>query len=606
MIDKAKCQKDVRDLRTKHAIEATDEQLIAVLHLMNTQGADINAALDQCARSGNDHGIDAWFYDEKGNDLFIYQSKLTESKQLAMNGLSDLKRAREWLEAVLVKGGVESVPSDNHSLFNLFTMLGQKKSDIKRIDFRLISPHESSELEDNIEYQDFEQSLVKSDLNGYLRETLGGSLSFEAEAYNLVPTGAGKIKTYAIPRIPQSRVDLRHNAYLDLAYVTLRSLVDLYRQRGDVLFDKNVRLSLMGTKEARERLVHPMEQTLDDITTGKLSPNIFPFYHLGVTLAASVSTSGLNNELILEKPSIINGCQTIVIAHDYLRKIEKQSKPEALEAFDKIKVIAKVVVGTTSDELKEITNSNNRQNPIENWQLFSNEPIHIEIETTLKEYGVFYERQKGKFDSVMRATDSAKYYINTNGTYIRVMELAQVITLARGMLQWAAKPSETFLNRENHNKVFDRSIPKYPRDMIFGFNLNKALKRGLNTYLELPAHANSGATAVFKKPIIRAHLFYLGYMHFYQSDNRQAARDEFSVHLSKIASARLVDEVQVLYQKVVSKIKQWYWDESKGLATDVSRRKLDSFFSDLAISIGVDEKEGVRPFSPSARHWNNE
>jgi hypothetical protein len=99
--------------------------------------------------------------------------------------------------------------------------------------------------------------------------------------------------------------------------------------------------------------------------------------------------------------------------------LEKSSNnEEALARFKQIKVIAKVVVGTTNDELKEITNANNRQNPIENWQLFSNEPIHIEIEQILKENGVFYERQKGKFDSVMKNADNAKFYFNTKGAYI--------------------------------------------------------------------------------------------------------------------------------------------------------------------------------------------
>ncbi len=125
----------------------------------------------------------------------------------------------------------------------------------------------------------------------------------------------------------------------------------------------------MGVKEARERLVTPMDDTLDAITSGKLSPNIFPFYHIGVTISASTAIGDDTSVLNLEAPSIINGCQTITIANEYLKRLEKQGDGEALSRFKKIRVIAKVVVGTTNDELKEITNSNNRQNPIENWQL---------------------------------------------------------------------------------------------------------------------------------------------------------------------------------------------------------------------------------------------
>src|SRR5208337_4060561 len=111
-----------------------------------------------------------------------------------------------------------------------------------------------------------------------------------------------------------------------------------------------------------------------------------------------------------------------------------------------------------------------------NWQLFSNEPVHIEIEAALKDVGVFYERQKGKFESIMKNLDSVKYYPNTNGAYIKVLDLAQVIALSRRDLQAAAKPSEIFANKENHDRIFDKSIPRYPRDMVFVSNTFRAMK----------------------------------------------------------------------------------------------------------------------------------
>ena len=394
----------------------------------------------------------------------------------------------------------------------------------------------------------------------------------------------------------------RKNAHLDLAYVTLHSLVELYRRRGDVLFDKNVRLSLMATKEARDRLVNPMIETLQSIARGKVSPNIFPFYHIGVTLAASSSAADNEAALNLEAPSIINGCQTVMIANEYLKRLEKAKDAEAVERFREIKVIAKVVVGTTNDELKEITNSNNRQNPIDNWQLFSNEPVHIEIEAALKDRGVFYERQKGKFDSVLKSTDNAQHYFATKGTYIKVMDLAQVIALSRRHLQWAAKPSEIFLNKDNHDKIFDKSIPGYPNDAIFITNVFKALKRGLNKYLELPTHANSNAPVIFKKPMLRSYVYYMGILDFYQNDNRRSARADFSTSLTKIASSRLVDDAQTFYQKLVTKVKNWYTEESKNLSIDVSTKKMDAFFTVLTTEIGIDE-EGPTPFTARALDW---
>ncbi len=76
MLTKDKCVPVIKSFRAKYALESSDENTIATIHLMNTHGIDIHAALDQSSRSGNDHGIDAWFYDEHDRNLFIYQSKM--------------------------------------------------------------------------------------------------------------------------------------------------------------------------------------------------------------------------------------------------------------------------------------------------------------------------------------------------------------------------------------------------------------------------------------------------------------------------------------------------------------------------------------------------
>jgi hypothetical protein len=140
--------------------------------------------------------------------------------------------------------------------------------------------------------------------------------------------------------------------------------------------------------------------------------------------------------------------------------------------------------------------------------------------------------------------------------------------------------------------------------MIFGSNLLKALRRGLGKYLSLPAHAEDAASAVLFRPLISAYLYHVGMLHFYQSDNRGWARSEFSDLLYKIANSRLVPETQAYYQKVVTKTKAWYRDESKNLTIAVSGRSMDRFFAELAISLGVDLAEGPLPFGPRAHHWD--
>jgi hypothetical protein len=65
MISKDDCIKAVKIFRARQRIGASDENIIATIHVMNTHGLDLHSAMDQSSRSGNDHGVHAWFYDDK-------------------------------------------------------------------------------------------------------------------------------------------------------------------------------------------------------------------------------------------------------------------------------------------------------------------------------------------------------------------------------------------------------------------------------------------------------------------------------------------------------------------------------------------------------------
>lgn len=598
MLSKEKCGKLLRELQVRFAIEGDPANTIAALHIKDKHLVDIHAALDHSSRTPGDHGVDAWHLDEKAGELFIYQSKFTESKALTLQGLSDLDRARDWLESVLVAGEVERVPQ-NPCLYGLYARLAQKP-EIKKLTFVLLSMFDKGDLEDHPDCDAFVRKLQQSKLMPWLVDR-GAKINFYPEAYDLDVTIAPQPTLYPVRRLRESSVQLRNNACLDLAYVSLRSLVDLYRQRGNTLFDKNVRLSVLHTKETKERLGNPMQMTLEQICDGELSPAIFPFYHVGVTVrAASNQVEG--DSLCLEAPSIINGCQTISIATHFFKTLERDKANEKILRFNQIQVVAKVVTGTTDEELKEITNSNNRQIPIENWQLFSNDPIQVEIGLALESIGVFYERQKGRFQT-MQSVDVARRFPNTNNAFISVVELGQVVALARRNLQWAAKPSEIFINKRNHDRIFDRQIPAHPHDMVWACNMQKALRRGLENYLRLPSYQDERSDAIFRKPIVKAHLHYAGLVHFYQNSKKSALRMEYGRWLSKKASTTLVQECETFYQRIVAKMKQWYLDESKNFKARVSSKQMESFLQSLCIELGLDVEAEPMPFDSRAHDW---
>lgn len=588
--------KTIKDFKVRFALDATEENVVTTIHLMNTHLIDKDTALDQSSLGSSDYGIDGWYYDRRINELFIYQSKLTDNKGLVLRGLKDLTTALSYLERIIVLKEVGKIPT-NKSIYNLYIELSKNVENLIRISFILISPLNPNDLLDALEVNETEATIRESDLYKMLYEK-GGRISLDIQDYNFEKSIAPSNKKYTINKLDNSVIRLRNNSFLEITFIPIYNLVQLYRQRGDILFHKNVRLSLYDYKDAKNRVVTPMEATLDQICKGQLNANIFPFYHVGITISATANSSEGANEISLETPYVINGCQTITIADHFLRELENKQNLDAIEKFKEINVLAKVVIGTTDDELKEITNCNNRQNPIENWQLFSNDPIHIEIESSLLDLEIFYERQKGKFNALMLKLDIAKNYSKTNQTFVDVEIVGQLIALAKGNYQWTAKPSEIYINKQNHDSIFTKDIPNYGKDIVFCSNLFKAAKRGLIKYLELQVHNNEATWNIFNKPIVKAYVYRTALLYFYQKYSHDR---KYADWLNKIASPTLVVEFEKIYSKFITKTKNFYFAEQ---AREVSSKKLTTFFENQFIELGIDTDDGVMPFTTRTIDWN--
>jgi len=601
MTDREVILKHVVSFRTKHGVQDQDEHIITTIHMMYTHRLDLAAAQDRTSHGANDKGIDGWHFEPANGTLFVYQSKLSWSKGTVLKGFEGLVQASDWIATVLKTGELEG-KATNPAIRNLARCLHENRERICAILFYLISPFNPNELEDCSEFDECRGDLGNSPLNEYIAQR-NGRLDVQPQSYNLTPVVAPG-SWYELCGHPDGVIQVGKRTKLHIVYLRLSSLVELFRTRGNNLFDKNVRLYL-DTKESRVRLEHPLQNTLDRICDGgradELDPAIFPFYHVGITLTASEHRSPTAGIHQLQSPYVINGCQTINIADRYLRELEKKKSADRIARFCAIPVLTKIVVAANDAQVREIANCNNRQNPIESWQLFSNDPIHIEIENAFEAKGVFYERQKGKFDAYMKNAEAISRYYNTNHTKITVQDLGQLISLCRRNLQLAAKPSEVFNDKKSHDEVFDGEVPNHVHDAIWAFNAFKAAKNGLRNYLACPAHDNEQTHSIFVKPAVRHMLFYLAVMHLYQRCDYLAAG--YGYKLNKHAPPTLTTEAESFYKKVVLKTKAWYLAESNQLQDDVSLKKRDGFLEHLCHEAGLDS-EGPMPLTEHSRDWS--
>ena len=607
MLSRDEVVKQVREFKEKHGLNnEQDENVVATLHLQNVHKLHLHAAQDQTSRGGSDKGIDAWHYDAKSAILTLYQSKLTTAKAAALKGFDDLTKASLWLGDVLSRGELD-MPATNGGIYNLARCLAANHHQLNTVRFVLLSPFDRNEVIDAEAFTFARNDLAQSQLYRILSER-DGTVELSAAQYILDDSEG-------VPPIPEYRISVRDETALTMdggfprlyiILISLHSLVLLFRHRSNIIFEKNVRLYLQ-TKEAKARLEHPMEETFEQICRGTADPSIFAFYHVGVTLSTT-GFSRQDGELCIADPQVINGCQTINIASRYFAKLESIAKKgseataasEKIERFKKIPVAAKIITRALNVQLREIANCNNRQNPIEPWQLFANDPIHCEIEDSLRDIGVFYERQKGRFDSEIKRLKVIQTYYNTNNTYVTVVPLGQVICLCRQQMQLAAKPSEIFVNKERHDGVFTNEVPDRPHDVVWASNAHRAVKKGMQKYLSLDTHQNEQTHRIFKKPLVLQSMHFLAMMYLYQKKREVSAA--YACKLNRIAAPTLVEEAQTCYRAVIRRTKEFYLRESKNLSIDVSWRSLDGFLLMLCSENGF-EYDGPMPFGEHALDW---
>jgi len=223
--------------------------------------------------------------------------------------------------------------------------------------------------------------------------------------------------------------------------VAVSEIADLLSRHGDRLLERNIRryLGMMGN-----RVNEGIKQTLLD---PEQRPNFY-FYNNGLTLTCSkFDYNALQKEdhpVKVEGLQIINGgqtCKTIEATLNALSTTEKNLD----QAFVLVRLYQLPDDG--ADLVKTITYATNSQNPVDLRDLRSNDERQRTLETSIKDLGYSYRRQRSE-DSIKQTDISSA-------------------TAAEAVLSvWRRRPQQAkFMTREHFGKLYET---------IFTPNLNGA------------------------------------------------------------------------------------------------------------------------------------
>ena len=171
--------------------------------------------------------------------------------------------------------------------------------------------------------------------------------------------------------------------------------IELYRQFNEykmTLFDLNVRYYLERSLVNRQ-IIGTLNTTLGQ--------KRFHLLNNGVTIACENHRFSKDHlQVTLNKPQIINGCQTVISIFHAYSQMDEEFKRRNFEANCYVPV--RIIQTQDDDLLAEVVTASNNQNKMSPRNLRSNSRVQRVLQRKFDqlEYRYFYERKDGEFTSI--------------------------------------------------------------------------------------------------------------------------------------------------------------------------------------------------------------
>lgn len=471
-------------------------------HIPDAVAFEHSSSGGQEKRRNWDFGLDGYHLIGEPNptSLLLIQAKFSDSVTYIAKGFGDFLRLLNFLSSALAGRDVD-VPQENHVLFNLRGDLKKLDSPVLsklELDFRLV--HMSDLDKEILRHR---TSASRSKLTDEIRKQLR---SHVAQVDIVGPKDMGDVPEIIVPQAKYplkvrylNPYDTDKGATMYFGMAKLADFVRMYESRREELFSKNIRYYIKSTKNTRSGPAGRIKETLSEICIKKSdgtyeeSPHMFAALHNGISLYTSTvdppqpngdgSSIGTGTAMVSE-PYVINGCQTIKSAY-YFRG-EKEDLVN-VERWEQIEVPIRVIETADQGIVRTVTLSNNFQNAVSYSALHANDEDQIELQRRFEEKGIFYQRQDGAYDSLVKDRPDLlqEKYKNTNESYIDIVTLAQAITAAAGQVAYAKSPSDIFEIKTAYDRCFSKEKTRSITFLVFLANLYEIMPTILKKNMEL-------------------------------------------------------------------------------------------------------------------------
>jgi len=427
------------------------EDYFALLYLEREHKVPRETAANHVAFGGNDYGIDAFHFDETKRNLYLFQFKFSDSHSQFKGSLQRL--IDDGMDRIFHSPTKDDLK--NQVLLQIRSCLVENKAVIDQICLRFIFTGDPEEAEHSKLLDKLREDLENKK---YLVDQFFGDrkVGFVVE----FRSSTGKVgivrqphqtNSFEVPLTDRVSIDGPNGEKMHVGFIRLADLGWMHRELGSYFFHSNIRYGL-GESEAVNRAI---SNTLKQIVLDQVEhPGAFAFNHNGITLCAE-SVELLDNHCRLKAPRLLNGAQTVTTFGKFLDKNKDNPKLEKAKlVYEAIRVLCKIITAADQDFTTRVTINNNRQNPVEPWNLHANDVIQLELQDKLSsDVGIYYERQENAFDQ-LTTEDLAEYGIKEESKALQMLKLTQTFLLTDGSLSRISEIRRVFEDEKVYNQVF--------------------------------------------------------------------------------------------------------------------------------------------------------
>lgn len=451
------------------------EDYFGLLYLEKEYEITREKAMNQVTFGGNDYGVDGYHFDKERKTLFIFQFKYT--KAYGQFGGSMQRLIAEGMNRIFATPNIDH--NKNQIFVQLRSCLIENRHFIEQVCFRFVFLGDPAEAEKSQALDRLKENL---EAKRYLVEQFFSprDIAFVVEYRSSSGKVAGltitnKVEHFEISAGHRIETNGPKGERLLSFFVPLIRLHQIHKAIGSKFFDRNVRYGLGEGKSVNRAVIKTLQAIVIEQSQ---DASTFAFNHNGVTIFAD-NVDVESEKIILHSPRMLNGAQTVTTFAEFLSSNKDNASIEInRDRIDSILVLCKIIFGANDEFASAVTINNNRQNPVEPWNLHANDLIQLQLQDKFSdELNIYYERQENAFNQ-LSPEELEELGIKSDTKTIQMLKLCQTFVVTDGNISRISQMRRIFEDDKVYKQVFNKErLQAISTNILLCYKVERKLRR---------------------------------------------------------------------------------------------------------------------------------